>query len=416
MRKTTRYITTLFITAAAMFSIAATTPPGKKAKSPPPTDWVKVDSATFHFSYSVPKTWTQQGSDASITFDLTPAKLKDKGKNFGSFQVTATQSTAADLDAKVAELRDTLPKSTANSKIIRDEATTLGMADHPAWLLLLEISTKSQQTAAPSYVGGASIPHDVIKKSHVYTVVALEGTTLYQASFSADGAAFSSGLSLVNRVLDSFVLPQAAAAADTATPAGSATPTAAPGNVATADAVKVPADQVKIENKTYHFSFLVPKKWNKAVQNDTQTTFFMLPVRNGAPAPGEINFVSAKCHPTTVDALATTARSNFSGHDQIKVLDDKAALLGGRPAWLFSVQETAMVPVPSKAPPAAGAAANAAPRKVARTAHMFKILATQGDASFEITMIADASSYEDDSAIAKKVLDTFTWTAPEPKP
>jgi hypothetical protein len=412
MRKSSLFIPTILLTTAtAMLAIAApTTPPAKKPKSPPPSDWVKVESATFHFSYSVPKTWVQQGSDGSITFDLTPVKLKEKGKNFGSLAVTAAQSTAADLDAKIAELRDSLPKSTTNSKIIRDEATTLGMADHPAWLLVLEIATKTQQANAPSYVGGSTIPHDIVRKSHIYTVVALEGTTLYQASFSADGAAFSSGLSLVNRVLDSFNLPQSATPADAS--AANAAPTDASKPAASSEA-NASAGQVKIENKTYHFYFFVPKKWQKSVQNDTQTTFFMLPLRNNAPSPAMLNVVSANCHPTTVEELAKTARSDWAPHPEIKIIDDKAIELGGRPAWLFTSQETAEVPVSSTPGPAA---AKAAAKTVKRTARMYKILATQGPASFEVTMFADASSYDDDLVIAKKVFDSFTWTAPDAKP
>ncbi len=177
--------------------------PPKHAKPPAPGDWVKVESETYHFTFSVPKTWQLQGADGSDTFDLTPPKMKEKGKNLGTLHIVASKLPQGTLETKVADLRESLPKDSGGGKLVKDEAFTVG--NQTGWTFVVEVSHKTQETTPSSVEGQPGFTHDVVKKSRTWYAVTVANGVLYEATFAAEGGAFSGGLSTVTRVMDSFL-------------------------------------------------------------------------------------------------------------------------------------------------------------------------------------------------------------------
>jgi hypothetical protein len=379
------------LAAAAAVTCAATSTPQKK-KSPPPTDWVKIESKTL--TYFVPKTWTPQGSEGQETFDLTPPKMKEKGRDFGTLQITAAQTPAATLDSVTADMRESLPKAAPNTRLSRDTATTVG--DHPAWEFIVETSTKTQ-APTPSFTpgGGEGAMHDVIKRSHTYIVVAVEGDMVYQATLKAEGSAFGNGVSMTNRVLDTFeIAPAPASAAAGNSTASTSTPAAS-----VADAA--PAGTVKVENKTYHYQFFVPRSWDRNVVNETQVAY-LLPKHFGQKLSGLFLLVAGKCHQTTLDGEIADARKEFAARPDTKIIIDQSAQLGGKPAWVLSSESVVSAPAP--------APAGQPPRQVKHVIKTYHIISVVDAVIYDVSVIGEGEGYDLDLASVKRMLESFTWT------
>jgi hypothetical protein len=205
-------------------------------------------------------------------------------------------------------------------------------------------------------------------------------------------------------------------AAFAADPATRPAPSTQPATVAKKE--PIPKDWVKETNATYHFELSFPKKWEKNVTNQNQVAYLVFgpgaakaPGLQAGPGPaGEpciFVAVAGKCHRTTVEGYADEVRKAMpTDSPKGKILTDQAATIGDRAAWLFVTEApvaSGMIVVPGH--PEQN-------HEVVKKHKTYRLVTVDGDVLYDVSFTGEASAYTAALANAKKVIGTFTWTAP----
>jgi hypothetical protein len=162
-----------------------------------PKDWVKVENATNHFAFAVPKAWQQnQKSDTQMAYFLPHTYAKHPSL----FMVVAGACHESDVKKDADETRTQFQSSVVahGGKITRDEATTLG--GEPAWVFELQVPyvVPPDPGAAPAKAAG------IKRTTKLYEVLRAEGNMDYIVTFEADAQFYTTGVATVKKVLDTF--------------------------------------------------------------------------------------------------------------------------------------------------------------------------------------------------------------------
>ena len=190
-----RWVVSVFLAMVGGLAAAPATQPAV-----PPKDWVKVENATNHFTFYVPKAWQQnQKSDTAAAYVLPHTYPMHPSL----FMVVSGACHASDVKTDADETRADFQTSIVakGGKITRDQATTLG--GQPAWAF--EVSVPYLVPPAPPRPGVTPSKSPGTKRTtKVYEVLRAQGNMHYIVTFEADAQFYTTGAAMMKKVLDTF--------------------------------------------------------------------------------------------------------------------------------------------------------------------------------------------------------------------
>jgi len=199
----------------AVCSIVATVMAADPANKPdaakkPDAAATVVENPTYHFKYSIPKTWkVKQKSPKTTVYELAGQSGNSNG---GILVVLAAAPKKA--DAKLSDIVDgkkkVLEDRIAKTKYATDEATTLDGA--PAWHLVYDLPATARETTTVN--GKPAESKDVTILQRSTEIMCLKDGIVVDLVYVGVGENFATYAKMVDQVLASFEWTNGNAAAD----------------------------------------------------------------------------------------------------------------------------------------------------------------------------------------------------------
>ena len=352
-------------------------------RRPVPANWLTVVNKANHFKYRIPPTWkVKSQSEVEAQYEIPGATPTDTTTI--TVQVAPCDASTAQEDSK--QIKEIFEGKLPNSKIVKDQATTLG--DKPAWTVVFERFNTTTRTSRR----GNQPPQVTEIKSYFHNsmVTAVLGNVHYFVNFV--GPHPDKNQATIDQMLGSFEWDEAGANAPKELMAKK----------------PIPADWVTVSNKTNHFEYRMPPSWKTRQQSDS-VAMYLIPV--GAHGGPTIVVEAQPCHATTTEQDAKELKASILKQTpDAKFVKDEAAMLGDKPAWVLvydavtTSKQTFQVP-------------NGPPQAQVFKLHNRYTLVTrvEGTMHYYFTFSGEIQEVNPQLPTIQQVMTTFKWDAPPAK-
>jgi hypothetical protein len=165
----------------------------------------------------------------------------------------------------------------------------------------------------------------------------------------------------------------------------------------------VPKDWKRIENKTYHFYYFVPRTWKVDEHSDDLTNYIVSDAQGN-----QIGQVMVECplgcHSATVEQAVKAQKEDDSKlNPGDKWISDEPTQFGDRDAWTYVTEKTEDGYVVSS---------KGVVSKVPTKMRFATWMSIDGQRYYEIHLFSEAVNYNRNAAFVQRMVGSLAWTAP----